>query len=93
MERHVFHGHSCLRVSIAAVCAGKLNRKSRLSNQPNSPLPSSPYSFAARGRAFYRWLPSRRSRLGVYHVDSGLDTVVTHPRELAEVLLRIGSAF
>lgn len=35
----------------------------------------------------------REAGWGVYHVDSGHDTMVTHPRQLAEILLGIGSAF
>jgi hypothetical protein len=36
---------------------------------------------------------ARDAGWGVYHVNSGHDTMVTHPRELAEILLGIGSAF
>ena len=36
---------------------------------------------------------ARESGWGMYHLDSGHDPMVSHPRELAEILLGIGAAF
>ena len=36
---------------------------------------------------------AREAGWGMYHLDSGHDPMVSHPRELAEILLGIGAAF
>ena len=36
---------------------------------------------------------ARESGWGMYHLDSGHDPMVSHPREVAEILLGIGAAF
>ena len=36
---------------------------------------------------------AREAGWGMYHLDSGHDPMVSHPRELAEILLGIGASF
>lgn len=54
-----------------------------------------PRSFICGAEAGFKVVANRVEKDGwdVYHVESGHDTMVTHPRELAEILLGIGSAF
>ncbi len=54
-----------------------------------------PRSFVCGSEAGFRAVSERVEQAGwaVYHVDSGHDIMVTHPRDLAEILLGIGSSF
>jgi pimeloyl-ACP methyl ester carboxylesterase len=54
-----------------------------------------PRSFVCGAEAGFQSVADRvgEAGWGVYHVDSGHDTMVSHPRELAEILLGIASAF
>lgn len=54
-----------------------------------------PRSFICGAEAGFQVVAKRVKEAGwaVYHVDSGHATMVTHPRELAEILLGIGSSF
>jgi pimeloyl-ACP methyl ester carboxylesterase len=61
----------------------------------NSEAAAIPRSFVCGEEAGFQPVADRAQEAGwgVYHVNSGHDTMVTHPRELAEILLGIGSAF
>jgi len=61
----------------------------------NPEATSIPRSFVCGEEAGFQPVADRARDAGwvVYHVNSGHDTMVTHPRELAEILLGIGSAF
>ena len=54
-----------------------------------------PRSFIGGEQAGFQAVAERvgEAGWGVYAVESGHDTMVTHPRELAEILLGIGAAF
>ena len=56
---------------------------------------SIPRSFVCGAEAGFQSVAERvgEAGWGVYHVDSGHDTMVSHPRELAEILLGVASAF
>lgn len=64
----------------------------RISNPDAAAVPR---SFICGAEAGFQVVANRVEEAGwaVYHVDSGHDTMVTHPRELAEILLGIGSSF
>ena len=54
-----------------------------------------PRSFVCGAEAGFRSVAERveKEGWGIYHVDSGHDTMVSHPRELAEILVGIASSF
>jgi pimeloyl-ACP methyl ester carboxylesterase len=64
----------------------------RISNPEAAAVPR---SFVRGAEAGFQAVADRVEGAGwaVYHVDSGHDTMVTHPRDLAEILLGIGSSF
>ena len=54
-----------------------------------------PRSFVCGAEAGFQSVAERveKDGWGIYHVDSGHDTMVSHPRELAEILVGIASSF